>query len=437
MRLFTESLETIDFQNNDRFLKDSDKVFSSILSKLEVFNTGNFNDEAEKTCRFNEQIEPELNTLKALVKSRFNMNIKIICDEQTEAAIYVFSAGQSVFFKRTLSSIYNKRGLTELSKGKRYIDVEVDLAKAVIKGDASKYEHEVYYNLKVLGKLNLTAQELTAILLHELGHAFTTFEYFYLLESGNIALLNIIEGQKSKDTKKIKYGIDILCRGPDCKVTEEELLNGTMAVGLIAYLKYFNEIRSQMPNMRYDETSSENAADMFVSRFGYYKHIVSGLDKVYGTYGHYNIGKYEDLSWLFYLIIIALLIGFSGVLSFILFYILISAIMFGLGDSINYKAYDDPKVRFIRIKQQAIENLKNKNISNELAKEIINEIDKIDAILSKVPTHKPITIAVVNSINKLIFSGIRDREFYYTVQRNLEELAYNELFVSSATLKTI
>ena len=68
----------------------------------------------------------------------------------------------------------------------------VDLANAKVGGIFSEYQHTLW--LDVVGNLTvlkLSVPEITAILLHELGHAFTYYELSDRLESTNQVLANL------------------------------------------------------------------------------------------------------------------------------------------------------------------------------------------------------------------------------------------------------
>jgi len=443
MKLFNLAQETIDFQLNDPFPKECDAIIESIFNKIE--SLGKTRDYCTYTFACNNEIEQ----LQDLIFKRFGLKNRISCINSLSmtGAVSTPFGSKNIFFRNNYLDYFSGDKNTKKRETSK-INYEINLNKAFIKGDLVSKPIDIYLNLYYFFHSGTTEKEVTAIILHEIGHIFTNFEYGYLLESGNLALLELVKGFKDKDSKTIKQAISYLCVDP-CDVTPEDVLNDFTVFCPLVYRKYFDNIRSQFGHHLYDNVSAELSADIFVVRFGYQVHLATMLEKIVKDINKHYSSIYEErnaitnvflLSVLAYIFYIAGTAGGAAtlmtmVIVLILVYITeITPATDKLRDNNNYqdeKIYDEINIRVLRLKQQSIVYLKEIGTEPSLVKKFIKDIDLINSKNLIIDEKNGNFFKMVNKIDQFLNSPRKTREYYYQLQRDLEEIGYNELFVES------
>jgi hypothetical protein len=196
---------------------------------------------------------------------------------------------------------------------------------------------------------------------------------------------------------------------------------------------------SLMNDPTYSATNSEQLADMFSSRFGYYRDLVTGLDKLH------LLGTVERNDTIYYIFLgtnifwlatrpLAIAAGFMmGVGWGVLAATIALTIINGLGSANQDHTYDNVYVRYTRIREQLVNRLKLYIRSKEEMEDLLEQLDAIDNILAETRNYK----GLVNSLSDFIFSRNRSAGEDIALQRTMEKLANNELYVMSARFKTL
>jgi hypothetical protein len=340
----------------------------------------------------------------------------------------IFSGNTGVYtafknIEKDRKKIFNK-----ISNKKGYID----LKRAKVGGYLSETKHFLIMDLFTMKEaFKLTPEELVATILHEVGHAFTGLEYHFKLEKTNVVILDILDNINNKNHDKALY---IFKKHFDDKDIQELSLDKTSArydfYGKLA-LKYIEVIKTQMVNNKYDETTFEVLSDSFSARFGLYKPLVSGLNKIYKSSRqaidiNSSFTFMEVYGSLIMLLLLALFPPFG-----IFIFILILFVIFG--DSTPEMTYDFPKERMQRIGYQLVNNLKSQNLPEEIEKDLIEQYVFINEIVQKT---KNFEAALDKMLDYISFSE-RDNKYYIQLQQSIEKHLNNVLFVKSKQLKHI
>ena len=114
--------------------------------------------------------------------------------------------------------------------------------------------------------------------------------------------------------------------------------------------------------------------------------------------------------------------------SFLLFIILTNS-----GDNDKDMTYDDLKTRYSRVRHQLILQTQELNISKSDLKALVDSIHQLDDIIKGTQVFTPLYTSIVNffsSTNKSAKENI-------ALQKVMETLTNNELFVKSAQLRTL
>jgi len=95
--------------------------------------------------------------------------------------------------------------------------------------------------------------------------------------------------------------------------------------------------------------------------------------------------------------------------------------------------YDDLKDRYKRVRMQYIDVLKYGDIPAENKKRAIDAIKQLDEIIDRTRNFKTLKTIVSN----WIFTKNRNTKADIELQKMLEQLAHNDLFLKSSELSTI
>ncbi len=440
------STEVINFQNDDFGIK-LEETITVIQNKLF--------EQKEKSSLFNKvkvSIKPETDILTKLIFDRLGLKVRfIINDFFLPAAIMPFYLNENHIFLKDLykegyihtdsshKDIFNK------IKKKPIVEGTVNVEKAKVGGIFSEYENDLFMNFEnLILSNNLTPQEVTAVLLHELGHGFYACEYSNRLEENNQILINSLEQLfTKKDKSDLTYVYKEIKKVND-KVSESDidgLVNGERLIpGLKLFKIISGTVTSQLTNKKYNETSFEQLADNFSSRFGYNKPLVSALQKLTGytpflAYLILFLKTYEQARVLFLLLFVisSPMAVFLKILQSIYFLLLIGYIFYYEGEGGKDYTYDNLKIRYKRIRNDLVERLKSEKISKESNNYIINNIKELDNIILNTPVPETIFKKIIDYVipfNSKAKASISEQQL-------MEDLVANDLFIKSQQLKNI
>ena len=431
-RLLQKSLETIDFQK-DNFGGDIEAIVTKLIDEIK---TGTSDAQLMK--------DASLKALEALIKKRLGLTVSIITNRDLASVMPFYSNKNHIFIHKYWRGNFDIPDQTKFLKESVGRQGTVDLAKAKVGGIFSEYKVTVNLNFHMMiDPLNLTPAEITGVILHELGHAFGVCEYSDRLESINIALSNIATSVIDKKEKDLKFVYREL-KSVNDKVTEQDVEELFSDNRVIAGTKWFSVIvgtvRSNLGNDAYDRTGFEYLADSFVTRFGYGKQAVIALDKLHSFTGDPAKSKLGNqvlqiISLLSFIANIAmtlfLLTMGAAMLPLALYMsVFIGLILFASGDANRDMTYDDLKQRYVRVRNNLVERLKDREIEGDEAKVLLDDIEMIDAVIKE--TYNSST--VWNKLSNFIFKSNREAKNSIQEQQLLEELASNSLFIQAAKL---
>jgi len=436
------ALELINYQNNDSF---PIKLTAYIREIYRLIDSKEYT--SNKSLVSKSSIIKDIDNL---IKSRFNLNV--ISDSRLskslDAAIIPFLSDYLLGIKNrdkdTIKNV-NMTGANKLYEYINKIQVEanktfdeidnktgyVDLKNARVGGYLSEVKHYLIINYFKLKNYGILPEELTAIILHDIGHAFNGLETHHRLTTTNSTITDILNEINNNKIDKAYYIFKT-------KFKEKELEDA--ALGKDDNIKdfysklassYIKKLDSHILNSKYNETNYENLSDSFATRFNVGKDLVSGLNKmnikywkaIYNNKFFYSILIFLDLLLSLSIISAHGLVG--GIIG-----ILILSLLFGVVISSSNMTYDFPIERYNRIKNGIINNLKNRDLPNELVIELLEHIEAIDNFIKRTDYFKPIYSIIGEYINPIAFNN----NYYTKLQQNIENTLNNILFVKSAKL---
>lgn len=381
-----------------------------------------------------------IKSLEKLIFDRFKIKVRTTTHLIPAGIMAFYSNKNHIFIHEIIRGHFNVQDQNKLLKQMDQKKGTVNLEKATVDGIFSEYEHPLYLNFHVLiENLKLSSPEITAAILHELGHAFYACYYSDRTDRTNQVLAGIVRHLHADETGDIEYIYREISKiTPNVKKEEiDKMLNGPRTVASVSFFKMVTEVvKSQTVNDKYNQSSFEQRADNFASRFGYGKSLVLALEKIHSdSYDkvlkrRIKVELSFSLFTAFWLAVLAISVLSVSIIGIIIgaFY---SYIMLQLFREDNRDfTYDDLKIRYLRIRQDIVDQLKEIKEDKEVVKKMLEEIYTIDEAVKTTAVFR----ILPSIISNFIFSGARQVATSIKEQQLMEALASNELFVKSAEL---
>lgn len=465
---FTLSHEAIDPQQNDPIIDQIASVFEYIGFKK------NENDPL-KPQPTREDINSGLKEINKLLKERFGILINVINNNHYLFCTYpisfkinnvlnpeliniaseidAFTKDDTINTSKDVESLNTEKdeykiiktwalNFKNALKDNRLNNVSIDLKKAYVSGLPEIYKSYIILDIGYAFSLNLTSLEMTAILLHEYGHNFTTIENTYRHIQNTTILLDSLRsevGQKGKTVRaalKLTYE-KIFKESVSSSATSEQILTDWLEqeAKLVAF-----------STSKHAYTDSEALADQFATRFGVGPELTSALNKIINSPHSHNYvlqpivmleGILLSMSaslfyiWLVNAIGIGLLLNpvmlaVGAIITFIL------TDIFALNSDFETSApltYDTLYKRYQRVKLDLIRQIRTiEGIDIKFKNRIIEDIELVEKNLKNV---KLPSTAILHKL-MMIFSSNKRRAFdMKRSQQLMEELSENDLYIAS------
>jgi hypothetical protein len=436
------SMEMIDFQT-DNFGEKLEAVFEDIKAKIRT--------DLKATRDF--KVSEQYKKLVGLIKDRTGLNVQIIVNPWMPAAVLpLYSNKHHIFLNKMFRG--QNLGLKDQDKFMKENGDEpgtVNTETVKVTGLFAKYPTKVYLNPYFFFRdHDYTAGEVTAVLLHELGHAFHACEYSDRISSTNQILAETVKTMLNfKEGGDVKY-IHTELKSINSKATEADIDamltgKGKIIGGLKWYEFLIGTVQTQLSNSKYDESSFEQLADNFTTRFGYGRQLVTALDKLSAQ----EYSKSKTVLWSFYFIetfymvisLVALagpfmppitaagfLLGtFPALCGGLVLYILA---MLSAENNVDY-TYDSLVIRYKRVRLQMVEFLKNSELERDEINDTVQSIYAIDDSIKSSNEYNHFLRTMMNFFSP----NARAAKKSINEQQFLEELANSDLFIKAALLK--
>lgn len=444
--MFNLSMEMIDYQVNDFFPPALEKIVSKIKKDLE-----------QSILVSNKEVINEYGSdITDLIFKRFGLTMTMdpVLHYYLPAAIIPFTGDNLLSVKGIPDSFINMASKRDKVNGVTLVkhiekvmkDKEKEARKlhnkkgfvntkyAKVGGYLSDVRHYLIVNFVDLLKEGISPLGVVAVIVHEIGHAFTGLETHYRSVTTNNSIGDVLsELNKNKPDKAVyqfkrHFGKDELIEAglnEDSEITD--------FYGVLAG-KYIKSLDSQNYNAKYDENNFENMADSFAARMGLGKEIVEALYILHKKYDyslHSSATLYYINNFISFLSVVFFFFVFLPPLGGVLLFILFS--MAGAGASGADGTYDLPLDRFNRVKNSIVGNLKDTRLPKEYTKSLIDQIDVIEFILDNTYYSKGVIATVIDNL----MSKDRNAVYYRVIQQDVENALNNSLFVGSAKLRSL
>lgn len=384
---------------------------------------------------------PVIVEIQNSVKARFGLKIELITDEHLAAILPFYSNKNHIFIHDFFRGNLNIREQSKLLKSLEGKKGTVDLKNATVSGIFSEYEHPLYMNFDQLVRAHkFSASEITACMLHEIGHAYYACYYSDRADRTNQVLASVARHLMGNEETSVDYVYKELSEVTPSVTKEavDKMLNGPRVVaGAVWFKTVVGIVKSQTQNDTYNDTAFEERADNFASRFGYGKTLVIALDKLFKYSPDKNQGIRVLVQVLTATTTIALALMIFGMLgsgaigAALVFSVYKLIFLSTFREDVGDHTYDKLKQRYLRLRMDAIDQLKSVKLKKDKVKEILEAIYDLDVVIKETAVVKTLPSHIAN----FVFSGARDAEKSISDQQLMEALASNELFLHSADLR--
>lgn len=433
--------ESIAFQKNDMFGPQLEAVFAKYQDLIEAG--------ASKTAIGNNKVF--IKEIESIVKARLGISIKLITNKNTAATIpNVFIPHNGIIREeiRYIYETYNKVSGQAALRTKSHGDIlgTVNTQTVKVTGWFSEQVVPVYINVwKLMSVLKFTPAEVVSVILHELGHDFNAILFSSRINTSNRVLSDIIAHISDKDRGgSVDYiYINGKIINPDMtKDIAEGLLSGDQLVMSISlYRLMIGSTKTLMDSAVYDRTGFEAVSDIFATRFGYGLESITSMEKMEKLDPEYEMDRELNngiLAFVSMQLAFSLIFAFSAVMatSFVIKTILGLCIYLDMTMAIsllNYltpsgkdMTYDNIRDRYSRIRLQMVEIIKDPDVPDNVKRVLLDQISSVDIIISE----KKVFVGVIERISRFIRPSDRRIVANIELQRSIENMIANDIFVS-------
>lgn len=300
----------------------------------------------------------------------------------------------------------------------------VSLLTGKVSGIFADLAFTIHMPVSMLTSETYTPAEVAAVLLHEVGHILTYMEYLTRTLTTNQVLAGVSKALANTYTAEEREVVLVSAKKAlqlknlDTKELSKSKDGTVNEVVIISNI--VRETESELGSNIYDLTSWEYLSDQFAARHGAGRDLATALTKMYK--GQFNISFRNLPTYMACEALKLALVAFNGVGLFLM-----------LADSVGNGVYDAPGVRLKRIRDQIVENLKDKKLSKEDIDALESDIKTIDVILKDVTDRRQFIGVIVDTI----IPAARKARSQMLMQQELENIVSNELFRRSAELKLV
>lgn len=318
----------------------------------------------------------------------------------------------------------------------------VDLKTGRVNGVFSTLINRVYIAKSLLDDRSYTSEEVAAVYLHEVGHLFSYFETVAYTSASNSVIETAIQAIQATDEKVLKYKLisqslsvfGITDKDAIEAVVEEvdgtvirALLIKTMEQAEQGRVKQLSQEKDAHLNFR----SIEHMADQFAIRNGASLPLATAQHKLAKRVGIHSYGRSKAAFLAVQAVRYGALIGLTfasppiGICMAFMVGLLLTA------DAVESDYRQEPGERIARIKSDVVQLLKNTRLDNKLRKQLLEDVEAIDAVRQDAKEHDGVIRFLWRSLSPSSRRQATLREF----QKGLEDLINNDLFIHANRLK--
>lgn len=361
--------------------------------------------------------------LAATIKHRTGINASIVVGT-VGPAVEIPSVDRNnpllVPMQRAFST--SSDGMRLIAQSEDLVRGGVDARTGMVTGVFTELPIKFYFPVSMFaGKL--TPEEAVGVMLHEIGHPYTYFEYITRAATSNAVLSGLSKALDGADSVQSREAILISAkkalRLSDLDEKELAKSSNKKVIEVVVITSVIRQTRSELGSNIYDMTTWEALADQYATRMGAGRDLTTGLAKLYR--GGFNISFRSLPTYLAMEAFKLIAIVNPAIFLFLL-----------LLDSPS-ELYDTPGDRFKRIRNQVVENLREPELSKDDIARLNEDLRVLDDMIKSVNDRRQLIGLIWDTVSP---QSRKDRN-QRLLQQNLEELAANDLFIAAVNLKQL
>lgn len=294
-------------------------------------------------------------------------------------------------------------------------------------------------------RLAATVEEITSVILHEIGHVYNQFlalgDYVwlnYILQDG----LEVLQGKKPNKYKLevlTEKGLQKYCKDKDLaklvrtEPTDSNLRRAILVASANAPRHYLSSQDVELSKVR-----EEQMADLYASRMGYARAFVSlnvKADKLHGDRWTMSNARFMTGE------LIKVMTAIGGTMSFLATAVFPPAVFLGMAfiavnRSLDYtesELYDNPLERMNKLRRDLVAQLRVLSKDKDMEAKLLEDIKAVDVLISNYRQHT----TVWEALTTLLSPSTRRQRHQRAKEEQLERLLHNDLFVHAAKFNTL
>lgn len=422
------SMEAIQFQKSQAFFKELTLAFTELKKK--------------KAAELRKDGEGS-GLLSKIIKNHTKLKVAVdITDYGPAIEVPHLNKNHPLVHDTKRAWISSADGMRMIAESGGAVRGSVNLATGQVSGVFTEMDNRLYFPADMIAGTKYSAEELAAVALHEVGHLFTYCEYMSRTVTTNQVLAGMAAALGKAGTPEEREAVLISTK----KALHLDIDTGELAKEkdneVVTYVVISNVAKvtaDEIGHNIYDLSSWEMLSDQYVARQGAGKYLVTALEKLYRSMNNISFRstpEYIAMEALkFSLVVGGLVLEVASIMApwvklggWLMRMIgMAMIVMDGMGDG----TYDRPGMRLLRVRNQIVEEMKDKKVKGEYAERLSDDLAAIDVVLKEVNDREQLWGKLWNLFSK----DSRRRLSQEQLTRELETIASNDLFAASLRLR--
>ncbi len=311
----------------------------------------------------------------------------------------------------------------------------LDLAKSKVTGVFAQIPTTMAVGVGLWKYAGMSAEEVAAIALHEIGHIFTYFEALLQSASTNMVLATATAALAKTEDEQVRLKLVfetqqlLNAKVEDPKALAKADVSAEVFSSIMLKSMIDSPLHAATGSTIYDMRSAEFVADQFAARHGAGRALVIALDKL-----HRKVSPDYRRHIAMHMLTEGVRVGatLAVAIAFPVTALVLGTLLLTFTNP-EFKVYDDPGERLHRIKNDLVQSLKNTKLAKEKRKQLLDDIEFIDSVREGVKDRR----SVFTYLWIAVSSKRRDQFHQMRIQQELEGIANNDLFVQSSKLQSM
>ncbi|MDR3392221.1 MAG: hypothetical protein P4L77_10865 [Sulfuriferula sp.] len=429
LRRLVLAMETIQFQS-DGFAKELALVYSEIRKEFKGSSKSKLSD-SEYGAH-----------LGKIIKNRSGLTVSVDLTNYGPAVnVPSLNKNNPLVNESIREMVPSTEGIRLIQEAGGAVKGKVNMKTAMVSGVFAEMRNTLYMPVSLVLDAKYTVDELAAVTLHEIGHLFTYCEYMARTVTTNQVLAGMAKGLANAKTPEEREIILVSTKKAlklDIDATELAKEKDNTVIEYVVVTNVGRQAESELGTNIYDFNTWEMLSDQFAARHGAGVHLVTALEKLYKSYGNISFRSTSGYlamealkATLFFGSIAAAFVGgFTAIAGrFGISFAMALIMMDGMGDG----TYDRPGVRLRRVRNQIVEEMKDKKISPDHGARLTEDLLAIDEVLKTVNDREQLAGLLWNVFSR----DSRKRMSQEKLTSELEAIATNDLFVQSLKFRQL